>query len=98
MMEVEMTPFSNLKEANRANQKLTTYLFEKFWTSKCLRAELDYSTGDCVISMDGDLQHPPELIPDLIDKWKEGYDIVYTIREDSKNLFFKGLLPICFMD
>ena len=42
--------------------------------------------------MDGDLQHPPELIPDLINKWNEGYDIVYTIRKDAKNIpFFKKI-------
>lgn len=39
-------------------------------------------TGDCVISMDGDMQHPPSLIPKLLEKWEEGYDIVYTIRKD----------------
>lgn len=50
-----------------------------------LTAGIDYASGDAVIMMDADLQHPPELIPELIKKWKEGYDIVYTIREKNKN-------------
>jgi len=45
-------------------------------------AGLDYADGDAVIMMDADLQHPPELIPELIEKWKEGYDVVYTVRND----------------
>ncbi len=50
-----------------------------------LRAGLAYASGDAVISMDADMQHPPELIPDLLQKWKEGYDIVYTQRLENKN-------------
>jgi dolichol-phosphate mannosyltransferase len=34
--------------------------------------------------MDGDLQHPPAMIPDMIARWKEGYDIVYTVREENE--------------
>jgi glycosyltransferase involved in cell wall biosynthesis len=53
-------------------------------------AGLNYCSGDCLIMMDADLQHPPELITKMIQKWKSGYDIVNTLREDSKNLsFFK---------
>lgn len=36
--------------------------------------------------MDADLQHPPEMLPQLIEKWNEGYDIVYTIRKDIVNV------------
>jgi dolichol-phosphate mannosyltransferase len=51
---------------------------------------MDYADGNAVISMDADLQHPPVLIPDMIRKWEEGFDIVYTIRKYSKNIsFFK---------
>jgi len=57
-----------------------------FGHQSALRAGLEYSTGDCVISMDGDLQHPPELLQSMIDKWKEGYDIVYTVRKDIENV------------
>jgi len=57
-----------------------------FGHQNALRAGLEYSTGDCVISMDADLQHPPELLQEMIDKWNEGYDIVYTVRKDIENV------------
>lgn len=43
-------------------------------------AGLDYATGDCVIIMDADLQDPPELIPEMIKLWEQGYDDVYAKR------------------
>ena len=45
-----------------------------------MMAGLDYATGDCVIFIDADLQDPPELIPNLIKYWEEGYDDVYARR------------------
>ena len=45
-----------------------------------MMAGLDYATGDCVIFIDADLQDPPELIPELIKYWEEGYDDVYARR------------------
>lgn len=66
-----------------------------------LKAGLDYAKGDCVISMDCDLQHPPELIPKLLDYWEKGFEVVYTLRLEDKtlpltkrissNLFYKTL-------
>lgn len=47
-------------------------------------AGLDYADGDCVIFMDADLQDPPELIPELIKYWEEGYDDVYARRSSRK--------------
>ena len=47
-------------------------------------AGLDYATGDCVIFMDADLQDPPELIPELVKFWEEGYDDVYAKRQSRK--------------
>ena len=43
-------------------------------------AGFDYVTGDCMIIMDADLQHPPELIPEMAQYWQEGYDDVYARR------------------
>jgi dolichol-phosphate mannosyltransferase len=43
-------------------------------------AGLDYSRGDAVVIIDADLQDPPEVILDLIEKWKEGYEVVYAVR------------------
>lgn len=55
-----------------------------FGHQAALRAGLRYARGDAVISMDCDLQHPPELLPTLLEKWREGFDIVYTRRDDRK--------------
>ena len=51
-------------------------------------AGLDYATGDCVIFMDADLQDPPELIPELVKYWEEGYDDVYAKRRSRKGESF----------
>ena len=59
-----------------------------FGHQMALRAGLEHATGDAVISMDADLQHPPEMIPALISKWTEGYEVVYTVREADPNLSF----------
>ena len=47
-------------------------------------AGLDYTTGDCVVIMDADLQDPPELIPEMVKYWEEGYDDVYGRRKSRK--------------
>lgn len=52
-------------------------------------AGLDLAFGKAVVIIDADLQDPPEVIPDLIKKWKEGYQVVYTIRKKRKENLFK---------
>lgn len=59
-------------------------LSRNFGHQNALRAGLDIATGDAVVTMDGDMQHPPEMIPDMIAKWRNGIDIVCTVRRDSK--------------
>ncbi len=61
-------------------------LSRNFGHQNALKAGLDIAKGDCVISMDCDLQHPPEIVEQLLAKWKEGYDVVYTRRNDDKKL------------
>ena len=61
-------------------------LSRNFGHQNALKAGLDLASGDCIITMDGDMQHPPEMIPQLIEKWEEGYDIIYTRRLEDKNL------------
>jgi glycosyltransferase involved in cell wall biosynthesis len=61
-------------------------LSRNFGHQYALKAGLDVANGDCVISMDCDLQHPPEVVLKLIKKWEEGYDVVYTRRHPNKNL------------
>lgn len=47
-------------------------------------AGLDYARGDAVVIIDADLQDPPEVILALIDKWREGYEVVYAVREERE--------------
>ncbi len=54
-----------------------------FGHQAALTAGLEQARGEAVITMDADLQHPPELLPELIAKWKEGSEVVYTVREDT---------------
>lgn len=57
---------------------------------------LDYVKGEAVVFIDGDLQDPPELIEEMINKWKEGYDIVYGIRKRRKGSVLRKLFTIFF--
>ncbi|UOE42076.1 glycosyltransferase family 2 protein [Chryseobacterium suipulveris] len=57
-----------------------------FGHQPAVKAGMDFANGNAVISMDADLQHPPELIPEMIKKWEEGFDIVYTIRTYPKQI------------
>ena len=59
-----------------------------FGHQAAIKAGLDKADGDCVITLDGDMQHPPHLIPQLLEKWEEGYDMVYTVRKEDKKLPF----------
>ncbi|MCD0489309.1 glycosyltransferase family 2 protein [Pedobacter sp. MC2016-14] len=60
-----------------------------FGHQAALKAGLDQAKGDCVISLDADLQHPPELILQMLEKWEEGFEVVYTRRQEDKSLSYK---------
>jgi dolichol-phosphate mannosyltransferase len=47
-------------------------------------AGLDFSRGQAVIIMDTDLQDPPEVIPELVDRWREGFEVVYAVRTERE--------------
>lgn len=55
-------------------------LSRNFGKEVALTAGIDYAQGKAVIPIDADIQDPPELIVDLVDKWREGYDVVYATR------------------
>lgn len=60
-------------------------------------AGMDYSSGDTVVLIDADLQDPPELIPEMIRKWREGYEVVYGVRiKRIGETFFKKLTAKLF--
>ena len=60
-------------------------LSRNFGHQYALLAGLQHAEGDAIISMDADLQHPPELVPKLIDLWRKGYKIVKTVRADPED-------------
>jgi glycosyltransferase involved in cell wall biosynthesis len=59
-------------------------LSRNFGHQAALSAGLDAARGDAVVLMDADLQDPPEVIPQLVAKWREGYDVVYAVRGDRE--------------
>jgi len=61
-------------------------LSRNFGHQQALKAGLDYSIGKAVISMDSDLQHPPEIIEKFYEEWKKGFDIVCARRKDTKGI------------
>jgi len=60
-------------------------LSRNFGKEAALTAGLDHAQGDAVIPIDGDLQHPPELIPAMLEKWREGYEVVLARRRDREH-------------
>lgn len=80
-----------LEELSQQYEEVKFIEFSRnFGHQPAVKAGMDYAYGNAVISMDGDLQHPPELIPEMIQKWEEGYDIVYTVRTYPKQIsYFK---------
>jgi dolichol-phosphate mannosyltransferase len=61
-------------------------LSRNFGHQSALAAGLDHAVGDVVITLDADLQHPPELIATLLDAWREGYDVVHTRKLETEEL------------
>ena len=56
-------------------------LSRNFGKEVAMLAGFDYVSGNCVVIMDADLQHPPTVIPDFLAKWEEGYEDVYAVRK-----------------
>lgn len=67
-----------------------------FGHQMALLAGMARAGGDAVVSLDGDLQHPPELIPTLIRHWLDGYDVVYTVREGNEGHALKEFVSAGF--
>lgn len=73
-----------VRELGREDQTIRLVrLSRNFGHQAALFAGLEAARGEAVITLDGDLQHPPELIPQLIEKWREGSDVVQTIRRET---------------
>lgn len=80
-----------LEELSQKYEEVKYIEFSRnFGHQPAVKAGMDHANGNAVISMDGDLQHPPELIPEMIQKWEEGYDVVFTVRTYPKEIsYFK---------
>jgi glycosyltransferase involved in cell wall biosynthesis len=77
-----------LLDALAARNPAISYLClsRNFGHQAALNAGLDHVDADVVLTMDGDLQHPPELIPTLLDAWRLGYDVVHTRKTSTEGL------------
>jgi len=72
------------------NNRITVVeLSRNFGHQLAISAGLDFARGQAVVIMDADLQDPPEILPLFIDKWREGHDVVYAIREKRKEDWLK---------
>jgi dolichol-phosphate mannosyltransferase len=70
-------------EKTKANVKYISFS-RNFGHEAATTAGIDHTSGDAIIIIDADLQDPPELIPELIQKWKQGYHVVYAQRKNRK--------------
>ena len=81
-----------LQEAALADDRLVVVSFSRnFGQQPAYAAALEYADGDAVVLMDGDLQDPPEQIKALLEKFNDGYDVVYAIRVNRKENVIKRL-------
>ncbi len=78
-----------IKELRKKDERFCYVNFSRnFGKEIAMIAGLDYATGDAIILIDADLQDPPELIPELVKYWEQGYDDVYAKRKSRKGETF----------
>lgn len=83
-----------LTEFHKQNDRIKVLTFSRnFGHQMAINAGIEKSSGRAVIIMDGDLQDPPELIKCLVDKWREGYEVVYAVRRKRKESAIK---KVCY--
>ncbi len=75
---------------------VVVHLARNFGHQLAITAGMDYARGEAVVTIDSDLQDPPEVIVDLVKKWQEGYEVVYAVRAEREGetwfkLFTAGL-------
>jgi dolichol-phosphate mannosyltransferase len=74
-----------IAQLNEKDSRVKGISFSRnFGFQEAVTAGLDYASGDAVILTDADLQDPPEVIPEMIAKWREGYDVVYGVRTERE--------------
>lgn len=86
-----------LKEFAKNDSRVKIISFSRnFGHPIAISAGLDYASGEAVIIIDADLQDPPEILPEFIKKWQEGFEIIYGIRTKRKEWWGKRLAYWCF--
>ena len=86
--------WQQIGDLHQADQRVKGLrLSRNFGHQYALLAGLANATGRAVITMDADLQHPPEVIVRLLEQWREGRQIVHAVRTDHRNLSIRKKLP-----
>ncbi len=76
-----------LRQMAAGDPRVRFFSFSRnFGHQAAITAGLENARGDAVVTLDCDLQHPPSLIPVLVRKWREGYDVVATVREENRTV------------
>ena len=85
------------RELRAQDPRVKCILFSRNFSHQiAISAGIDYAQGDAVVIIDSDLQDPPEVIHELVAKWKEGYQLVYAQREQRKGETFFKLFTATF--
>jgi len=98
-----------LRELGKKDERVRPVIFARnFGHQIAVSAGMDYARGDAIVVIDADLQDPPEVILELIKKWKEGYQVVYAVRSEREgeswfklttaSLFYKFIQKITDVD
>jgi len=80
----DATPAMLREEAAKDGSLTVLFFSRNFGHQAAISAALDHASGDVVVLMDGDLQDRPEEIPRFLERWREGYDVVYAVRAQRK--------------
>jgi len=84
--------YQMIKELSTKDNRYKLIKFSRnFGHQAAISAGIKNATGDAVVIMDGDLQDPPEELDRFLQKWREGYHVVYAVRRKRKENFFKRL-------
>lgn len=79
------TSFQQLSDFAAADPRVQIIKFSRnFGHQIAITAGIDHARGDCVVVIDADLQDPPEVIPSMVDQWRQGFDVVYGVRSDRE--------------
>lgn len=100
--------FKALRALAQRDRRVKVVRFSRnFGHQTAVTAGLHYARGAAVVVIDGDLQDPPEFVPELFRKWREGYEVVYAVRRTRKEnvlkraayrLFYRALRRLSYVD